>query len=76
MIASYTKIGVHLLQPLIAVLKYAINTMYNGKVFVNILISTIHTDTLNESGFVEASMDAFKGRTIHAYHSECAGGGE
>src|SRR3954471_19762388 len=36
---------------------------------------TIHTDTLNESGFVEASIDAFKGRTIHTYHSEGAGGG-
>ncbi|KAI8927700.1 urease [Entophlyctis helioformis] len=37
--------------------------------------ATIHTDTLNESGFVEASIGAFKGRTIHAYHSEGAGGG-
>ncbi|KAJ3412355.1 hypothetical protein HDV05_000829 [Chytridiales sp. JEL 0842] len=37
--------------------------------------ATIHTDTLNESGFVEASINAFKGRTIHAYHSEGAGGG-
>jgi urease subunit alpha len=36
---------------------------------------TIHTDTLNESGFVEASINAFKGRTIHTYHSEGAGGG-
>lgn len=36
---------------------------------------TIHTDTLNESGFLEASLAAFKGRTIHAYHSEGAGGG-
>ena len=35
----------------------------------------IHTDTLNESGFVEASVDAFKGRTIHTYHTEGAGGG-
>lgn len=35
----------------------------------------IHTDTLNESGFVEASLAAFKGRTIHTYHSEGAGGG-
>ena len=35
----------------------------------------IHTDTLNESGFVEASIDAFKGRTIHTYHTEGAGGG-
>ncbi len=36
---------------------------------------TIHTDTLNESGFVEASIVAFKGRTIHTYHTEGAGGG-
>ncbi|HET6247514.1 MAG TPA: urease subunit alpha [Tepidisphaeraceae bacterium] len=36
---------------------------------------TIHTDTLNESGFVEASLAAFKGRTIHTYHTEGAGGG-
>ncbi|CAG8495143.1 1648_t:CDS:2 [Ambispora leptoticha] len=35
----------------------------------------IHTDTLNESGFVESSIAAFKNRTIHAYHSEGAGGG-
>ncbi|XP_044489658.1 urease [Mangifera indica] len=35
----------------------------------------IHTDTLNESGFVEHTIAAFKGRTIHAYHSEGAGGG-
>src|SRR5688572_17382407 len=36
---------------------------------------TIHTDTLNESTFVEATLAAFKGRTIHTYHSEGAGGG-
>ncbi|MEO1994558.1 MAG: urease subunit alpha [Planctomycetaceae bacterium] len=35
----------------------------------------IHTDTLNESGFVETSIGAFRGRTIHTYHSEGAGGG-
>jgi urease subunit alpha len=35
----------------------------------------IHTDTLNESGFVETSIKAFKGRTIHTYHTEGAGGG-
>jgi urease subunit alpha len=35
----------------------------------------IHTDTLNESGFVEDTIDAFKGRTIHTYHTEGAGGG-
>ncbi|AIS87390.1 urease subunit alpha [Burkholderia pseudomallei] len=35
----------------------------------------IHTDTLNEAGFVEATVAAFKGRTIHTYHTEGAGGG-
>ena len=35
----------------------------------------IHTDTLNESGFVETSVKAFKGRTIHTFHTEGAGGG-
>jgi urease subunit alpha len=35
----------------------------------------IHTDTLNESGFVDDSIRAFKGRTIHTFHSEGAGGG-
>ena len=35
----------------------------------------IHSDTLNESGFVEATIDAFKGRTIHTFHTEGAGGG-
>ncbi|MEI7953655.1 MAG: urease subunit alpha [Verrucomicrobiota bacterium] len=35
----------------------------------------IHTDTLNEAGFVESTLAAFKGRTIHTYHSEGAGGG-
>ena len=35
----------------------------------------IHTDTLNESGFVETTLDAFKGRTIHTFHTEGAGGG-
>jgi len=35
----------------------------------------IHTDTLNESGFVENTMAAIKGRTIHAFHTEGAGGG-
>jgi urease subunit alpha len=37
--------------------------------------TTIHTDTLNESAFVEATIEAFQGRTIHTYHSEGAGGG-
>jgi len=35
----------------------------------------IHTDTLNESGFVEATIKAIKGRTIHTFHTEGAGGG-
>jgi urease subunit alpha len=35
----------------------------------------IHTDTLNEAGFLESTLKAFKGRTIHTYHSEGAGGG-
>ena len=35
----------------------------------------IHTDTLNESGFVENTLSAFKGRAIHTYHTEGAGGG-
>jgi urease subunit alpha len=35
----------------------------------------IHTDTLNESGFVETTLAALKGRTIHTYHTEGAGGG-
>jgi urease subunit alpha len=35
----------------------------------------IHTDTLNESGFIENTIAAFKGRTIHTYHTEGAGGG-
>src|SRR5208283_4051420 len=36
---------------------------------------TIHTDTLNESGYVDDSIAAFQGRTIHTYHTEGAGGG-
>ncbi|MEC7119953.1 MAG: urease subunit alpha [Pseudomonadota bacterium] len=35
----------------------------------------IHTDTLNEAGFLEATLNAFKDRTIHTYHTEGAGGG-
>jgi urease subunit alpha len=35
----------------------------------------IHTDTLNEAGFVEKTVEAFKNRTIHTYHTEGAGGG-
>ena len=34
----------------------------------------IHSDTLNEGGFVEETIKAFKGRTIHAFHTEGAGG--
>ncbi|MGN0484935.1 MAG: urease subunit alpha [Lachnospiraceae bacterium] len=37
--------------------------------------ASIHTDTLNEAGFVEDTIAAFKGRTIHTYHTEGAGGG-
>ncbi|WPP03615.1 urease subunit alpha [Methylocella tundrae] len=37
--------------------------------------ATLHSDTLNESGFVETTIAAFKGRTIHAFHTEGAGGG-
>jgi len=37
--------------------------------------ANIHTDTLNESGFVESTIAAFGGRTIHTYHTEGAGGG-
>ncbi len=36
---------------------------------------TLHTDTLNESGYVDDTIAAFKGRTVHAYHTEGAGGG-
>ncbi len=36
---------------------------------------TLHTDTLNESGYVDDTIAAFKGRTIHTYHTEGAGGG-
>ncbi len=36
---------------------------------------SIHTDTLNEGGFVESTIEAFGGRTIHTYHTEGAGGG-
>lgn len=35
----------------------------------------IHTDTLNEAGYVESTVDAFKGRVVHTYHTEGAGGG-
>jgi urease len=48
----------------------ALNVGDNYDVQVN-----IHTDTLNESGFVETTIAAFGGRTIHTYHTEGAGGG-
>merc|ERR1719443_1202811 len=41
----------------------------------NDIAITIHTDTINESGFVDDSIAAMQGRTIHTYHSEGAGGG-
>eukprot|EP00971_Amphidinium_carterae_P241264 4790631-Amphidinium_carterae.1 len=41
----------------------------------NDLQITIHTDTLNESGYADDSIAAIKGRTIHTYHTEGAGGG-
>ena len=37
--------------------------------------ATLHTDTLNESGFLESTVAAFEGRTIHSFHTEGAGGG-
>ena len=37
--------------------------------------AALHTDTLNESGYVESTLAAIAGRTIHAYHTEGAGGG-
>ncbi|KAI5893151.1 urease [Schizophyllum commune H4-8] len=53
-----------------AVIGNALNVADKYDVQVN-----VHTDTLNESGFVDNTIDAFGGRTIHAYHSEGAGGG-
>jgi len=53
-----------------AVIKNALNVGDKYDVQVN-----IHTDTLNESGFVEDTIAAFGGRTIHTYHTEGAGGG-
>ncbi|MFP9075607.1 amidohydrolase family protein, partial [Enterococcus faecalis] len=35
----------------------------------------VHTDSLNEGGYVEDTIDAFEGRTIHTFHTEGAGGG-
>ncbi|KAB2624891.1 urease-like [Pyrus ussuriensis x Pyrus communis] len=45
-----------------------------GALMLQSTIVNIHTDTLNASGFVEHTIAAFKGRTIHIYHSEGAGG--
>ncbi|MBX2848178.1 MAG: urease subunit alpha [Acidiferrobacterales bacterium] len=52
----------------------AIDTCLSVAEKYNVQIA-IHTDTLNESGFVEDTLAAFKGRTIHTFHTEGAGGG-
>ncbi len=52
----------------------AIDTCLNVADELDVQVA-IHTDTLNESGFVENTIAAFKGRTIHAFHTEGAGGG-
>src|SRR6516162_7518187 len=52
----------------------AIDTCLDVAERIDIAVS-IHTDTLNESGFVENTIAAFKGRNIHAFHTEGAGGG-
>src|SRR5438105_4376645 len=52
----------------------AIDTCLGVAEQVDIAVA-IHTDTLNESGFVENTIAAFKGRNIHAFHTEGAGGG-
>jgi urease subunit alpha len=52
----------------------AIDTCLNVAEQLDIAVA-IHTDTLNESGFVEDTIAAFKGRNIHAFHTEGAGGG-
>ena len=52
----------------------AIDTCLNVAEQLDVAVA-IHTDTLNESGFVEDTIAAFKGRTIHTYHTEGAGGG-
>ncbi|KAB2624895.1 urease-like [Pyrus ussuriensis x Pyrus communis] len=49
---------------------------FHLQISILILIVNIHTDTLNGSGFVEDTIAAFKGRTIHTYYSEGAGGGQ
>ena len=55
-------------RPLQLIVVYLLPDQYDVQV-------AIHTDTLNEAGFVEDSIAAFKGRTIHTYHTEGAGGG-
>jgi len=52
----------------------AIDTCLDVAEWLDIAVA-IHTDTLNESGFVEDTIAAFKGRNIHAFHTEGAGGG-
>lgn len=52
----------------------AINNCLNVADEMDVQVA-IHTDTLNESGFVETTLGAFKGRTIHTFHTEGAGGG-
>jgi urease subunit alpha len=52
----------------------AIDTCLTGAEDTDVQVA-IHTDTLNESGFVEDTIAAFKGRTIHTFHTEGAGGG-
>ena len=52
----------------------AINTCLEIADLMDIQVA-LHTDTLNESGFVENTVAAFKDRTIHAFHTEGAGGG-
>ena len=63
---SYTKIGGRPQRQLIVA--FAVADAMDVQVM-------IHTDTLNESGFVENTLAAMKGRTIHAFHTEGAGGG-
>ncbi|KAB2624851.1 urease-like [Pyrus ussuriensis x Pyrus communis] len=52
------------------------DVQFHLQISILILIVNIHTDTSNGSGFVEDTIAAFKGRTIHTYYSEGAGGGQ
>ena len=63
---SYMKTGVHTAKPLITALSVA--EEYDVQV-------AIHTDTLNESGYLDSTLGAFKDRCIHTFHTEGAGGG-